>query len=324
MTAVPPPETPGAGPTTRVVTLDAPAKVNLGLRVLGRRPDGYHLLESVFAPLDLCDTVEVAWTTAPTREVRLAVAAEAGLEALVRDVPTDERNLAARAARAFLEAGGLTGRVDIALTKRTPAAAGLGGGSSDAGAVLRALSDLAPGAVGAAERARLALSLGADVPFFLDPRPALVTGIGERTEPIEGLPRLDLVLANPGVSLDTAAVYAAWDALAGALTPPSPGSTMRALSDFLACHPSDGASRSSRLATLLRNDLEAAAVRLCPPVGRLRRSLEEAGASATAMSGSGATVFGVFADSAAAEAGYERIASGGHAWVHLAVTGGAG
>lgn len=310
---------PGGEPArTRHVT--APAKVNLGLRILGRRADGYHLLESLFAPLDVCDDVSVTLRPGETSDVRITIEHAVGGPV----VPADDRNLAVRAAWAFLEAAGLEARVEIVLEKRIPAAAGLGGGSSDAGAVLRALAALSPGSLPAAELARIALGLGADVRFFLDPRPALVTGIGERIEPVAGLPRLPLVLVNPGISLATADVYAAWDALEGALTPAPPGSTMRALSDFLASDPSDPATGAGRLAALLTNDLEAAAVRLCPPVGRLRRSLEAEGAVAVGMSGSGATVFGVFESAEAAARARDGIASRADGWIHLAVTGGPG
>jgi len=306
--------------------LRAPAKVNLGLRVLGRRPDGYHLIESLFAPLALSDEVHLAFAPADAPDVRISVeSATAGRGALAGDVPADARNLAARAAEAFLEAAGLGGRVEIGLVKHVPAAAGLGGGSSDAAAVLRGLSTLTGEPLPEPTLARLALGLGADVPFFLAPCPALVGGVGERIEPVDGLPRLVLLLANPGLSLATADVYAAWDALESALTPAPAGSTMRAFSDFLACDPSDAAARAHRLEALLRNDLEAAAVRLCPPIGRLRRRLREAGAVATGMSGSGATVYGVFADEAnAAEARDILVtgrASGEARWAHVSATG---
>ena len=152
----------------------APAKLNLGLRIVGRRPDGYHELESVFAPIDLADelAIEIEEHSRGPAEVELELA---GADP---EVPGGASNLAARAAREFLAAAGLRARVRIALAKRIPAAAGLGGGSSDAGAVLRALAGRWPAALRRDALAALALGLGADVPFFLDPRTALVGGIG--------------------------------------------------------------------------------------------------------------------------------------------------
>ncbi|MCZ6782640.1 MAG: 4-(cytidine 5'-diphospho)-2-C-methyl-D-erythritol kinase [Proteobacteria bacterium] len=303
----------GAEAQTRV--LSAPAKLNLGLRLLGRRPDGVHLLESLFVPLDLADRVELHVEVAAGGSGGPVVELELEGRAPSRDVPTDETNLAAAAARAFLDAAGLAGRVRIRLRKEVPVAAGLGGGSSDAGAVLRGLAELFPDALPSGEIARLAAGLGADVPFFLDPRPALVTGIGEQVEPVDGVPELDLVLANPGISLATAEVYAAADALGPALTPARAGSTLRSLSELQTAGKVGGSVggggwQVDGLAKLLVNDLEPAALRLCPSVGRLRDSLRAAGAAAVGMSGSGATVYGIFrsraeAESAIRKAGFE-------------------
>lgn len=315
----------GTAVAAGAMSLPAPAKVNLGLRVLGRRDDGYHLLESVFVPLDLHDevTVRIEPAAAPGVSLRVESASDASASAL-DTVPDDARNLAHRAADAFLAAASLSARVEVVLAKRIPAAAGLGGGSSDAAAVLRALTELAPGRVGDGQLREMALALGADVPFFLDPRPAWVTGIGENVEPLEAVPALDLVMANPGVALPTAEVFRAWDALASSLTPPPAGSTLRALSALLASDASDFAARADALGALLENDLEVAAVRLCPPVRRLRQTLSEAGALATGMSGSGATVFGVFPGPQEAAACLENLAPGARGWVRLAATGGAG
>ncbi len=286
------------------VALAAPAKVNLGLRIVGRRDDGYHELESLFAPLDLADAVALRVEPAARAEVTLA------LDGPGEGAPADDTNLAARAARAFLERARVAARVEIGLTKRTPVAAGLGGGSSDAAAVLRGLAGALPDALDAAALADAALSLGADVPWFLDPRPAWVGGIGERREPAPGLPQLALLLANPGQPLASAEVYRAYDALESGPAPP-------------AARPADLARLAAdrgALAALLHNDLEPAARRLCPALGRLRRSLEEAGALAVGMSGSGATLFGVFPDAAAAEAAGRRLELPRPGWVRVAST----
>ncbi len=303
--------------------LTAPAKVNLGLRVLGTRDDGYHLLESLFVPLDLADELSV--TVAPGAPgVALSLRHEEGGAPNRAGIPDDERNLAHRAAARFLERSGAQASVEIELTKRLPAEAGLGGGSSDAGAVLRALDELFPAALSEASLFDLALGLGADVPFFLDPRPCLVGGIGEQIEPLDGLPSFVLLLLNPGESASTPQVYGAWDAGPGALTPAPPGSTMRALAALLDREQGEGgewvASSREALADLLVNDLEAAAQQLCPGIGRLQAELRAQGALACGMSGSGSTVYGVFADEPAASAavGLMRLEPGD--WARVART----
>ncbi len=282
-----------------MIALDAPAKVNLGLRIRGRRADGYHLLESLFVPLDLADRLSIAvrrvagGMSAPAR-ISLTISGERSA-----GVPADASNLAARAAAAFLEAAGQDDlAVEIRLEKRIPSPAGLGGGSSDAGAVLRALAALVPEVLAVEKLAALALGLGADVPFFLDPRPAMVRGVGEKIEAVKGLPSFVLLLAHPGVGLSTAAVYAAFDALAPALTPSGAGPTVM---------PPEGPLEPEALARLLVNDLEPAALRLCPPIARLRLQLSDAGAVAVGMSGSGPTLFGVFRDEASARSAQAKI-----------------
>lgn len=287
------------------IRVRAPAKVNLGLRILGRRPDGYHELESLFVPLDLTDELTLSITPADAPSVTLRLASAGG------GAPADASNLAARAAEAFLAEAKLALRVEIGLAKQTPVAAGLGGGSSDAAAVLIALRDHAPGAV-APERLRaLALRLGADVPFFLDPRPAWVRGVGERIEPVAGVPSLSLVLAGPGEPLATREVFRAYDVLHPAAKELAPAEPPAAgwLAD------------PARLSQLLHNDLEAAAVRLCPAIRRLRRELAARGAQAVGMSGSGPTVFGVFESPAAARAAASRELPA-PAWLRVATTGG--
>ncbi|HEX5066257.1 MAG TPA: 4-(cytidine 5'-diphospho)-2-C-methyl-D-erythritol kinase [Myxococcota bacterium] len=259
----------------------APAKVNLGLRVVGRRTDGYHELESLFVPLDLADELVIFSEPAAESKVSFALGGDAP------GAPSDASNIAARAAELFLEETGLRLDITIALRKFTPVAAGLGGGSSDAAAVLLALSERSPGALPSERLRALALRLGADVPFFLDPRPSWVRGIGERIEPIAGVPSLALVLAGPGEPLATKEVFRAYDALAAAPAAPGPAPAVR-LDDPAA------------LTALLHNDLEAAAVRLCPAIRRLRGELVARGALAVGMSGSGPTLFGIFESPAAA------------------------
>ncbi|MBK8480810.1 MAG: 4-(cytidine 5'-diphospho)-2-C-methyl-D-erythritol kinase [Proteobacteria bacterium] len=276
------------------LTLRAPAKINLSLRVLGRRADGYHELDSVFVPLSLADTIELRCEPATRTTITCVCPEHPELDGL--------QNLAARAAQRYLDAIGVRAAVGLRLTKRIWAAAGLGGGSSDGAAVLRAL-DAHHAALGAgmapAALAALALELGADLPFFLQPRVARARGVGEALTPFSGLPPLHLVLLNPGLPLPTAAVYAALGLARGerAPTPPTLVPPTGSLTSVL---------------PWITNDLEAPAIRLCPPVADLKRLLHAAGAHAASMTGSGPTVFGLFesADRARAVAAELAVSAG--------------
>jgi 4-diphosphocytidyl-2-C-methyl-D-erythritol kinase len=260
-----------------------PAKINLFLRITGRRANGYHELDSVFVPVSLFDRVTI--TASPASETSVE------LRCNWPDLPRGADNLAVRAALRFIDNYGLKLRLLIDLSKQIPAGAGLGGGSSDAAAVLRILADMTGHAV--RELADLALGLGADVPFFLDPRPARVGGIGERIEPLNHQFPMNLVIAVPPVVVSTPAVFAAlkqqdWSG-------PAPRGTAEAL-----------AGGAITLA-LLRNDLERAAVELHPVIGQVKFALERLGSYGAAMSGSGGAVFGLFADRAAAALAASRI-----------------
>lgn len=281
----------------RSLRLRAPAKLNLGLRVLGRRPDGYHEIDSVFVPLDLADELEIG-VSEPCGDrsgVSLALAGEA------TGVPAGPENLARRAARAFLEEAGVQARVELRLRKWIPAAAGLGGGSSDAAAVLRGLAALLPDRVSSEGLRALALSLGADVPYFLDPRPARVRGIGERIDALGEMEPVPVLLAHPGAGLATAEVYACYDALQPAPAP-ARGAVLPGL-------PGPG----------LHNDLAAAAERLCPEIARLREALLAAGPRGVGLSGSGPTLFAVFPSRQEALAAATRLPAG--RWCRVAWAG---
>ena len=217
-------------------------------------------------------------------------------------MPADGSNLAARAAAGFLAAAGLACAVEIRLTKRIPAAAGLGGGSSDAGAVLRALAAHFQDALDKPALARLALELGADVPYFLDPRPARVGGIGERIEPLGQLAPLACLLVNPGLPLSTAAVFAGFDARPGPAAP----------------------AFDRELGLDLANDLTRPAEQLCPEIAPLRERLRQVGARAVALSGSGPTLFGLFPDAAAAARALARAGLAEPVWARVAQAAKAG
>ncbi|MGH7855792.1 MAG: 4-(cytidine 5'-diphospho)-2-C-methyl-D-erythritol kinase, partial [Candidatus Binatia bacterium] len=189
--------------SAREVRLLAPAKINLVLEVVGRRPDGYHDIDSVFVPIDLCD------------EVRLSIAPHASFEIHLEcddpSLPSDRRNTAWRAVEEFFRNRARRPRVAVSLRKRIPAGSGLGGGSSDAAAVLRALARVEGVPERAPEVMEAALAVGADVPFFLWCRPARVRGIGERIEPLGSFPELSLAIVWPGFPISTRSAYEALD-----------------------------------------------------------------------------------------------------------------
>ena len=297
-------------------TLRTPAKINLGLRLLGVREDGYHTLESVFAPIEIWDELELEVSPgSPRIDLEIEPSVPGELPVALSTVAAGPDNLVVRGAEAFCKQTGLEARIRLRLRKQIPASAGLGGGSSDAAAVLLGLASLFDGELARETLHALALSLGADVPFFLSPTPALVSGIGEKIEPLAGFPAFDLVVANPGDLLATAEVYRVADVLRSALTEPKPGSTMRAISRLRG----ETGDLAPALGDLLINDLEPAARRLCPPVARLMKRLSEAGAIGVSMSGSGSTVFGVFesGDGASRAAEMLRAAESGESWIRV-------
>ncbi|HVN29623.1 MAG TPA: 4-(cytidine 5'-diphospho)-2-C-methyl-D-erythritol kinase, partial [Candidatus Binataceae bacterium] len=248
------------------------AKINLYLRVTGRRADGYHELDSIFVPISLSDRVSI--------EVRPASVASVTLKCNVASLGDAHTNLATRAARGYLREFDIAAQVNIDLQKTIPAGAGLGGGSSDAGTVLRMLASMLPPRTADAEERlhKIAVSLGADVPFFLNPRPSRVTGIGERIEALAKFPTLHLVVAVPPIEVPTVAVF----------------------KELRREEWSGPASGDVLDLTHLVNDLEAPAMRLFPEIAQLKASMLESGASAASMSGSGGAVLGIFPDEAAA------------------------
>jgi 4-diphosphocytidyl-2-C-methyl-D-erythritol kinase len=271
----------------------APAKVNLVLRVGPPRADGLHPLCSLFAALELADEVTVGLGAASTDEVRCP--------------GVDGDNLAARAIAAFRAAAPDVPlpplRVEI--RKRIPVAAGLAGGSADAAAALRAANELAGAPLTPDELRAVAAGLGSDVPSQVEPAHAIVAGVGERVERVD-LPPMTLVLVPQDEGLSTAAVYGELDRLRDdaegtpslAVGPADGGPADRLATDplrRLAASPLD------QIAAGLANDLQPAALSLRPDLDEPLAALREAGALAAQVSGSGPTTFGLFADRLAAE-----------------------
>jgi len=251
--------------------IKAPAKINIGLRILGRRRDGYHELVSIMAPISLCDTLY------------LSSAEKAGiiLDCQGRgNIPTDESNLACRAARSFQKKAGIREGLFIKLIKNIPVAAGLGGGSSDAAATLLALNDMYNHPLRPEELHQLALELGADVPFFLYGRPALARGIGEILDPIENWVKNWYVIVTPPLQVSTAWVY-------GQLNLELTSNTDEYIFNSFK-------TESIEISQVLVNDLEQVTSIRFPVIDTIKKRLLDAGAEGAIMSGSGPTVFGIF------------------------------
>jgi 4-diphosphocytidyl-2-C-methyl-D-erythritol kinase len=273
------------------LTLLAPAKVNPVLEVLGKRPDGYHELALVFQAVSLFDELEL-------REAGSGVELE--ILQSPRPLASDDSNLAVRAAGLFIgEALGGRGGVRLRLRKKIPLAAGLGGGSSDAAAVLAGMDLLFKTGLGRDRLAPWAARLGSDVPFFLWGGTAMGTGRGERIAPWEDGPELHLVLAKPSRGLSTPAVYQSGMALFTDGT--------KAPSFQKAWREGD----PGRIAGHLYNGLQEAAFALAPETADLRRDMLDAGALGALVSGSGPTVFGLAENPDRASAIARRLEGGG-------------
>lgn len=259
------------------VVIEAPAKVNLWLRILAREESGFHGLETLFCAIDLCDRVEV--------EANVRAGVTLAVEGAV-DTGPPETNLAVRAANLVLGAMGREGEgLHVRLRKRIPAAAGLGGGSSDAAATLRAVNVLYGEPLSREELLRLAIELGSDVPFFLcGSALALAWGRGERLLGLPALPAAPLLVAHPGEALPTVAAFARIaEHRAGAYQPEARAVDQAALSSW------------ESVAGLAQNDFESFAVERIPRVAEGLRAMRAEGARIAMLAGSGACIFGMFA-----------------------------
>lgn len=283
---------PPNGAAERMV-IQASAKLNLTLEVGPRQEDGYHPIASVMVPLSLVDEIELIKAPAGSFSLDVEVA-----EPLGEVIDGGEQNLAWRAAELLRREGEKRGfepaGVHMRLKKRIPVAAGLGGGSADAAAVLVGLSRLWGWTLDLDELAHIGVRLGADIPFCVYSRPALVEGIGDRCTPLSGVPLLPLVLVNLRHPLTAAEVYQSFDDLGGPERRPG----RRTVEMIQALHSGD----FEQIATALYNDLEPAAQRLLPDIAAVQETMRNAGALGCLVAGSGPTVFGLATDEAHAEA----------------------
>lgn len=267
----------------------SPCKVNLLLNILGKRPDGFHELETVMHPVNVCD--RLSFTRA---------AAGVQLTCNHPELPVDARNLVFRAATAFRQAAGIADGVKLHLEKHIPMAAGLGGGSGNAATTLLGLNELFGQPLDAAQLQDLAATLGSDVPFFLQSKPALATGRGESVISLEPFPCLQqaaILLVHPGFGIATAWAYRELARFPAALNG-QPGRAEKLITTL----------RSNDLSAAGRefyNSLEAPALEKFPVLALYQEFFREQGAAVALMSGSGSTTFAIFADRARAEAAVE-------------------
>lgn len=280
------------GPET-ITTVRTPAKLNLRLKVMGVRPDGYHELVSIMVPVNVTDTLLFAPST---RGITLSCD---GIS-----VPENEDNLVFRAAKTFFDRTHFRPALSISLTKQIPVAAGLGGGSSDAAATLKTLNHMYGHPLKWKEMSDTALALGADVPFFLYNRPSIARGIGERLEPIPNWPVFSYLIVSPSFRVPTAWVY---DNLKLELTIHEDDPIVRLLK-----------KGPPEIHSLLENDLETVTAVRYPVVNSIKKLLVEAGAEGALMTGSGPTVFGVFRSEGGIRKARELVISYGFGSVYLA------
>ncbi|MBI2884969.1 MAG: 4-(cytidine 5'-diphospho)-2-C-methyl-D-erythritol kinase [Candidatus Omnitrophica bacterium] len=289
------------------VQLRAPAKLNLYLRIVGRRPDGYHELETVFERIDLAD--ELTFEPWPDSTVTLTT-----------DHPTlsvGPDNLILKAAKLLQQTAGVSTGAAIRLTKRIPVAGGLGGGSSDAATTLLGLNDLWGLSWSRARLKPLAAQLGSDVPFFLEEAAVAVgRGRGERCEPLRGVPTLWHVLVALPTALSTKDIFDDWDCAQAGAALTVPEGSLKILAHAL----SNGSL--SELAQGLVNDLTPVAIRRCPLIATILSRLHEAGCPVVLMSGSGPTVFGLCRDESHARTIADSLrAKGSPTWtIHVVRT----
>lgn len=293
-------------PTTRSLTVLAPAKLNLFLRVVAKRPDGYHDIESVMAAVNLYDTLMLE--EADSDEVQLSIldgSARTRSGAMLLEAPVGPDNLVIRAAMLLRDATGCGRGARMTLVKRIPSSAGLGGGSSDAAAALAGLNRMWNLNLSRAELLELASRLGSDVAFFLAESPvALCTGRGERIEPLRVSTGLHFVVVKPLSGLSTPAVYQR-------CVPDTEG---RSAEDVLAAL-SEGSV--GRMARRLHNGLQAPAESVNPDVRRLGELFETLPVAGHQMSGSGSSYFGVCASQFQALAVAGRLRARGVPWVRI-------
>ena len=276
--------------TLDTIRLNAMAKINLGLDVIGKRPDGYHDVRMIMQSIRLYDRIDIESTPQPGISLRTNLPF----------LPTDERNIAYKAARRMLEDFHIDGGVKISIEKHIPVAAGMAGGSTDCAAVLYGMDHLFSLGLGQEKLMKIGLSLGADVPYCLLRQAALAEGIGEVLTPLPPIAPCHILIAKPPVSVSTGQVY------------------QSLILDRDTPHPDiDGMARAMKTGSLpgvvsrLGNVLESVTISMHPVIADIKKNIMSAGALGALMSGSGPTVFGIFDDEGKARAAYDIIRDSG-------------
>lgn len=278
-----------------VLTVRSYAKINLTLDILGKRPDGFHDIESVMQSINLHDTLTL--TTRRDTEIRVTCN--------VPGIPINERNLAYKAADILFNSYGVAGGIDIHIEKRIPAEAGLGGGSSNAAVVIRILNRMLGLNKGIGELCRLGAEIGSDVPFFILGGTAFVRGRGEIVQPLPDICKFGLVIVKPPFGISTPLAYSRLDELSD-----------REHNCFsrrmLECIEN---AKCGELPEVFGNDLELPAVELHPEILNIKNELVRSGARGALMCGSGSAVFGLFGDYEEASSAANRFEGSGEIFV---------
>ncbi|MDD5524942.1 MAG: 4-(cytidine 5'-diphospho)-2-C-methyl-D-erythritol kinase [Smithella sp.] len=259
----------------------APAKINIFLRVLNKRADGYHNIFSLMQKVALCD--EVIFSPRPKGVV---------LHCSGMNLPANNENLVVRAAKAIFDYCKYSGGMEITLHKKIPVTAGLGGGSSDAATTLMALNKICSFKLKKNELIKIGAKIGADVPFFIFGNEALASGIGDKLKHLRNLPKLDIILVKPPLELSTKMVY---ENLNLRLTRGKNNYSIPRILDL------------SDIVHVLHNDLESVSLQIYPELADLKKMLLRHGALGALMSGSGPTVFGIFRNGKEAKQALEVI-----------------
>lgn len=269
------------------ISVKAYAKINLGLLITGKRPDGYHTLETVFAPINWYDEL----TLSPSQEVRMSCTNQ--------DLPCDDSNLCIRAAKALRDFSGASSGVEIGLAKHIPFGAGLGGGSSDAASTLRVLNRMWNINASSHDLHRIAVGLGADVPYFLESGGlAYAAGIGEELEDLELTLPFSIVTLFPGDHISTVWAYRNFYACFEREIPDLKG-LVRSL-----CQ-----ARDTSVLEVFDNDFEPVVFDHYPAVREAKDALVQSGSFFASLSGSGSAVFGLFENDSDAERAAEQLSA---------------
>lgn len=289
-----------------MIVKKSPCKVNLLLNVLGRRADGFHALETVMQPVNLCDELSF-------ERCRRGIT----LSCSEKSLPVDASNLVFQAAQKFFETSAISTGIEIHLEKRIPVAAGLGGGSGNAATTLLALNEIFGKPLRREKLAEIAAGLGSDVPFFLQSKPALAVGRGEQIQPLEDFPSLAgraILLIHPGFGISTPWAYQSLAKFRDSLN----GEIGRAQKLISLLRDNDWRAAGSSF----YNSLEAPAFEKFP-ILQLFKNFLAANGGAALMSGSGSTTFAIFENQAAAESGVEKFKSkfGPNSWMTVVSLG---